>query len=418
MRVEVQRSAIKGTISAPASKSAMQRLLAGALLADGTSVVNTSSFCDDSLAAIDIIRELGAEVRVEEQKVIVRGGFNPVSGVIFCGESGLSTRMFTPIAALHNREIVINGKGSVLKRPLKMVEQPLRDLGVQISSMEGYLPLRVKGPLGGGEITTDGSVSSQFITGLLMALPVAGKASRLVVENLVSRPYIDLTISILKEFGIEIANDGYQVFRIPGNQRYRPGNFQVEGDWSGAAFLMVMGAIAGQIEISGLDSASTQADKAIYSAMGLAGADVHKEGDKILINTVPLKGFDFDISDCPDLAPPLAALALACEGRTVLTGTKRLLSKESNRSNALEQTLSSLGARIRSYEDRIEIIGGHRLTGGTVSSFNDHRIAMTLAVAALLSEGPVIINEMESVNKSYPGFINDFGHLGGNIRII
>jgi 3-phosphoshikimate 1-carboxyvinyltransferase len=326
--------------------------------------------------------------------------------------------MFTPITALHDKEIVINGKGSVLSRPVKMVELPLIQLGVEVSSTNGYLPIRVKGPLTGGSVTADGSVSSQFITGLLMALPVAAKDSRITVKNLVSRPYIDLTISILAGFGIEIVNDDYTLFGIKGNQVYRPGEYTVEGDWSGAAFLMVMGAIGGQIEIRGLDPESTQADREIYNAMSLAGANINRTGSSIIVSGGDLKGFEFDISDCPDLAPPLAALALACRGKTVLTGTRRLLSKESNRSHALKETLSSLGARINNFDDRMEIEGGYPLKGGIVDSFNDHRIAMTLAVAGLLCVEPVIISEMESVNKSYPGFINDFSLLGGNISII
>jgi 3-phosphoshikimate 1-carboxyvinyltransferase len=251
-----------------------------------------------------------------------------------------------------------------------------------------------------------------------MALPAAAKNSLVKVEKLVSKPYIDLTISILGEFGIEIVNENYSIFKIPGNQKYQSGEFTVEGDWSGAAFLMVMGAIGGEIEIYGLDSASTQADKAIFYALSLAGANVRQGAYSIIVSGGNLKGFEFDISDCPDLAPPLAALALACEGKTVISGTQRLLSKESNRSEALQQTLLSLGARIDCFENRMEIEGGHRLNGGTVDSYNDHRIAMTLAVAALLSEGPVIINKMESINKSYPGFVKDFSMLGGNIRTI
>ena len=418
MKVEVNSSPIRGSIKAPSSKSAMQRILAGTLLAEGSSEILSPSFCDDSRAVIEIIKGLGAEVSAGDDRVIVKGGFNPHSREIFCGESGLATRMFTPIAALHDKPITITGKGSILKRPVDMVVKPLADLGVAVESTNGFLPVMVQGPLKGGSIIADGSVSSQFITGLLMALPVVGTDSKLTVENLVSKPYIDLTVSLLSEFGIEIVNDGYHSFKIPGRQNYRPGSYNVEGDWSGAAFLMVMGALSGPVEIHGLNLASTQADKSIYNALNLAGADIRQSSSGFIVSAGRLKGFEFDVSDCPDLAPPLAVLALACEGTTILRGTKRLLAKESNRSKALQETLSALGAAITTGENTIEIEGGLKLKGGSVHSFNDHRIAMANAVAALLCSGPVIIEEMESINKSYPGFINDFVNLGGNIKIL
>lgn len=418
MKVEVNRSQIRGYVKAPASKSAMQRILAGTLLADGSSEILSPSFCDDSLAVIEIIRGLGAEVTISEERVLVKGGFNPYTREIFCGESGLATRMFTPIAALHNKPVRISGKGSILKRPVDMVVLPLAGMGVDVESTDGFLPLVVKGPLKGGNIIADGSVSSQFITGLLMALPVVDEDSILTVENLVSKPYIDLTVSLLSEFGIEIVNNAYRNFKIPGRQKYRAGSYNVEGDWSGAAFLMVMGALSGPVEIKGLNLASTQADKSIYYALSLAGARIRQTSSGIIVKAGRLKGFEFDISDCPDLAPPLAVLALACKGKTVLRGTGRLVAKESNRSRALHETLSILGANITSGENTIEIEGGVELKGGTVNSFNDHRIAMANAVAALLCRETVIIEEMESINKSYPGFIDDFLSLGGNIRII
>ncbi len=418
MKVEVNRSQIRGSLKAPSSKSAMQRILAGTLLANGSSEILSPSFCDDSLAVIEIIKGLGAEVKIGDDRVLVKGGFNPHTEEIFCGESGLATRMFTPIAALHNKPVRITGKGSILSRPVDMVVKPLTEMNVAVESTGGFLPVMVKGPLKGGSIIADGSVSSQFITGLLMALPVVGTDSILTVENLVSKPYIDLTVSLLSEFGIEIVNNGYRSFKIPGQQKYRSGSYNVEGDWSGAAFIMVMGALSGPVEIFGLNLASTQADKSIYYALSLAGAKIRQASSSIIVSAGRLKGFEFDVSDCPDLAPPLAVLALACKGKTVLRGTRRLLAKESNRSKALHETLSALGANITTGENTIEIEGGIELKGGSVNSFNDHRIAMANTVAALLCREPVIIEEMESINKSYPGFINDFVNLGGNMRIL
>jgi 3-phosphoshikimate 1-carboxyvinyltransferase len=417
MRAEVVISSVRGTVNAPPSKSAMQRYIAGALLSNGVSQIFSPSFCDDSMAAIAIAEALGAEISVSDDLVIVRGGFKPDRNEIFCGESGLATRMFTPIAALHNKEILINGKGSVLNRSLKMIERPLADLGVAVSSNKGYLPLKVQGPLSGGVVQADGSVSSQFITGLLMALPLTQKDSRIIVDNLVSKPYIDLTIRILKEFGIEILNHEYKEFTVRGRQEYVAGDFTVEGDWSGAAFLLVMGAMGGEVKITNLDPGSPQADKAIIEALSLAGAKIRRSDKSIIVTKSDLQGFEFDISDCPDLAPPLAVLGLACKGKTIIKGTGRLTAKESDRGKTLEESLTSIGAKIRNLDERIEIEGCIPLQGGIAESHNDHRIAMALAIASFKSKSPVCINGMECINKSYPGFINDLTKLGGNITI-
>jgi len=418
MKAEVTASSVRGTVNAPSSKSAMQRYIAGALLTKGVTTISSATFCDDTLAAISIAETLGAKTTIKDDIIEISGGFNPSGNKIFCGESGLSARMFTPIAALHDRPVVLDGKGSILKRPFDMVEQPLRALGVEVTSTKGFLPLTIRGPLTGGEITADGSVSSQFITGLIMSLPMAGKDSRLFVKNLVSRPYIDLTIKILQQFGIAIDNDDYTVFNVKGNQQYKSCSFIAEGDWSGAAFLLIMGAIAGEVTVTGLDQYSTQADRAITWALSLAGADLKPWADRISVKGGKLNSFEFDISHCPDLAPPLTVLAMACKGRTVIKGAERLVAKESNRGVTLEETMRSIGGRVTFTGNTIEIEGGVAITGGTAQSHNDHRIAMALACAGLLSEKPVYIEGMECINKSYPGFTADFIKLGGNLKMI
>lgn len=418
MKIEARGKAISGTVNAPSSKSSMQRYIAGALLAEGKSTIHSPSFCDDSMAAIGIAEDLGAKITVSGESVIVEGGFHPVKDHISCGESGLATRMFTPVAAIHSGEITITGRGSVLKRPLKMMELPMAELGVEITTNNGYLPVKIKGPLKGGDVYTDGSVSSQFITGLLMALPVVPDDSTIFVDNLVSRPYIDLTLSVLGRFGIEVLNHGYEKFEIPGRQKYAPGVYRVEGDWSGAAFLLTMAAIAGEAKVMNLDPHSRQADKVIFDILSRAGAKINFFDDSVIVSTGDLRRFSFDVTDCPDLAPPLAVLALACEGKSIITGTSRLTSKESDRGKILETTLSELGARIWNYKDRIEIEGGFRLNGGTADANGDHRIAMALASVSLLCDSPVIISGFECVNKSYPQFADDFRRLGGEITVI
>lgn len=416
MKAIGSRSVVKGRVQAPASKSAMQRYIAGALLADGLSQITASSLCDDTLAAISIAEALGAQISVSGEEVSIRGGFKPGATDIFCGESGLSARMFTPIAALHDKEIVLNGRGSLLRRPLDMVERPLAELGAEVISNNGFLPLRIRGPLKGGEVTADGSVSSQFVTGLLMALPIAPNDSKIFVENLVSRPYIDLTISILSEFGIKIENDDYRIFSVKGSQKFRPGLFKAEGDWSGAAFLLVAGAIGGNIDVTGLLADSTQADKAVIEALSVAGARININGDTIHVSGADLKGFEFDISNCPDLAPPLTVLAMACKGKSVLTGAERLAAKESDRGKTLEESMIAIGGRVKNHGTYLEIYGGKILEGGIASSHNDHRIAMALAVSSLICDSKITIEGIECINKSYPGFIDDFNSAGGNIK--
>jgi len=295
MRIEATCRTVSGEVNAPSSKSAMQRYVAGALLAEGVSRISSPTFCDDLRVAMAIAEALGAEISVTGNVVEVKGGFSPKKDQIFCGESGLSTRMFTPIAALHSGEIVITGKGSILKRPLKMMELPLIELGVKVSTNDGFLPVKIKGPIKGGDVYTDGSVSSQFITGLLMALPVVQENSVLIVDSLVSRPYVDLTIKILEEFGINIENHNYEKFIIQGGQKYRPGDFTVEGDWSGAAFLMVMAAIAGKATIRNIDVHSAQADKAILEVISKCGANISESDNSVTISKKDLHGYSHRI---------------------------------------------------------------------------------------------------------------------------
>ena len=240
---------LKGQIKAPSSKSMTQRAIAAALLADGQSIIHNPSYCDDSLAAMSIAVGLGARVEPQAHELKVTGTGVLKEPKLNCGESGLAIRMFSPIAALYPAEITMVGANSLKKRPMIMIEEALNQLGVKCTSTGGFLPLTIQGPIIGGKCEIDGSVSSQLLTGLLMALPLAEKDSEIKVNNLKSKPYIDMTIQILKSFGITVENSGYKLFRIPGNQKYIPNNYTVEGDWSGGAFLLVAGAINGQLTL-------------------------------------------------------------------------------------------------------------------------------------------------------------------------
>lgn len=410
----IKPSEINGTVRAPASKSMLQRAIAAALLSRGTTRILDPTYSNDAKAALRVVETLGARVAAGKDEIVITGGMNPKGTILNCGEAGLSIRMFAPIAALWHEELTLTGEGSLLTRPVSMIEGPLRKLGAAVNSTNGCPPLRVKGPLDGGEAEVDGSVSSQFLTGLLMALPRAAANSRLTVTNLMSTPYIDMTLTLLKEFGVEVRHRNYEIFYVNGNQEYYREEYRVEGDWSGAAFLLTAGATAGRVTVTGLDPASPQADREILTALRAAGASVKVSGNSVEVEKNKLNSFKFDATHCPDLFPPLVVLACNCEGTTVLTGVERLIHKESNRAAALTKEFSTLGASIRVNGNQMEI-DGTRLTGGVVDSHNDHRIAMAAAAAALNAAGKVTIRGSECTAKSYPDFFEDISALGGSI---
>ena len=418
MQVTISPSVIKGTITAPTSKSAMQRACAAALLRGGETVLHNPGVSDDDEAALDIIQQLGAHVTKRDKVVVINSnGVSPVADEINCGESGLSSRMFTSIAALSEEQIKITGKGSLVKRPFSFFTEVLPQLHVICESNSGFLPLTIKGPLRPANIEIDGSLSSQFLTGLLFAYSAAGAGDVTIsVKDLNSKPYIDLTLQVMKDFGLPVpVNNSYQSFYFT-NQRVNRStnqlfNYTVEGDWSGAAFLLVAGAVAGEISVQGLNSFSSQADKAVLLALMQTGAGMSIEEKQINVRRAKLKPFQFNATDCPDLFPPLATLAAYCEGTSVIEGVHRLTHKESNRALTLQEELGKMGVDIVLQDDLMIIKGGKKLKGTTVSSRHDHRIAMACAVAALGAEGNTVIESAEAVNKSYPQFWEHLRYL-------
>jgi 3-phosphoshikimate 1-carboxyvinyltransferase len=286
----------------------------------------------------------------------------------------------------------------------------LPQLAVECNTNNGYLPISVRGPLQPKNITVDGSLSSQYLTGLLFAYSAANANDvTITVTDLASKPYIDLTIQMLKVFGLKVpANNNYQLFYFDSstinqstNQRI---NYTVEGDWSGAAFLLVAGAIAGDVVVRGLDAFSQQADKAILQALMQAEAIMSIEEKQISVRGSKLKAFHFNATDCPDLFPPLVALAAYCDGTSVIEGVNRLTHKESNRALTLQQEFKKMGVEIQLQDDLMIIKGGTEVKSATVHSHHDHRIAMACAIAALRANGEVVIEAAEAVNKSYPQF--------------
>ena len=422
MKARVFPSTITGNIVAPASKSSMQRACAASLIRTGETIIKNPGVSNDDMAAIDVIQKLGAVVtKLENGDLhIVSRGVHPESNTINCGESGLGIRMFTPIAALSDRPITITGMGSLTTRPMHFFDEILPQVGVSIVSDSGKLPLQIQGPIKPHNITVDGSLSSQFLTGLLMAYGGAGaKDFTITVSNLKSKPYIDLTLAVMQHFGWSVTciNHEQFVFTVPNNAPdNKTINYQVEGDWSGASFLLVAGAIAGGIVVEGLDPFSTQADKAVLQALIDCGCQISIQPTKIEIAPLPLKAFHFNATDCPDLFPPLVTLASYCTGKTVIEGVTRLAHKESDRALTLQEEFGKLGVTITLQDDLMIIEGGKGVRGGIVHSRHDHRIAMACAVAALKADGVVEIEDADAINKSYPHFFKDLSYLNAAVE--
>jgi len=421
MKAFVTPSVISGTITAPASKSSMQRACAAALIRTGETVIKNPGMSNDDVAAIDVIQKLGAVVtKLDNGNLnIVSGGVKPQSSTINCGESGLGIRMFTPIASLSNSPIVISGMGSLTTRPMHFFDEILPQIGVSIVSDGGKLPLQIQGPLEPQNITVDGSLSSQFLTGLLMAYGGAGASDcTITVTNLKSKPYIDLTLSVMNHFGWDVSCINHEQFVFSASNNALDNTtvtYQVEGDWSGASFLLVAGAIAGGIVVEGLDPFSTQADKAVLQALIDSGCQISILPTRIEIAPLPLKAFHFNATDCPDLFPPLVALASFCVGKTVIEGVRRLAHKESDRALTLQEEFGKLGVTITLQDDLMIIEGGKGVTGGVVHSRHDHRIAMACAVAGLKANGIVEIEDADAINKSYPNFFKDLSYLTAQV---
>jgi 3-phosphoshikimate 1-carboxyvinyltransferase len=414
----IKRGNVKGVIAVPSSKSILQRYLIAALLSEHVTELHAISHCSDTLSCLDAVQKFGAKViesKPDFLKIKGQGkNIRPVAREINCGESGFALRALSAIAALSDTEIQLTGNGSLLNRPLGFMEDVFMQLGVKSKFTEGKLPVTLQGPVRFTDVVTDGSLSSQFISGLLMVFPFAGEEHIIEVRDLKSRQYIDLTLEVLQQFGIEITNEDYKGFIVQGNQKYKACNVNVEGDWSAASCMLVAGAIAGEVTVKNLSLKSSQPDKIILDVLKKVGAEIVIDANNITAGKPQrgkLKSFVFNATDCPDIFPALAVLATQCDGVSEITGVDRLLFKESNRALALQQEFSKLCNGIISIEGNIMKIKGENLKGALVHSHHDHRIAMALAVAGLCAEGNTVIDDSGAVSKSYPEFFNDLSGI-------
>ena len=436
MDVEISPRPLGGTVGAIASKSMAHRLLICAALCPGPTRIRCATTSRDIEATSACLEALGAGVERTGEWLEV----TPLAGsaasdnlrqgragaALDCAESGSTLRFMLPVVAALGSGADITGHGRLAVRPLSPLYEELLAGGADVSE-PGSFPLRVRGRLRPGRFELPGNVSSQYVSGLLLAAPLLGGPSEIrVTEPIESRPYIDLTIRALASFGVEVMETHEEVegtprtcFVVSPATPYRsPGEVEVEGDWSNAAFWLAAGALAGEVGVSGLDLMSRQGDRAIMAALAKLGARVERRRDLCVTTPGTPTGADMDVSDFPDLVPPLAAVAALAPGTTRLTGCGRLRLKESDRVETVCRGLAALGADITSEGDDIVICGVEALGSGVVDAANDHRIAMMAAIAATRATGPVTILGAECTEKSYPSFFDDYRALGGVVRTL
>jgi len=435
----------------PASKSFAQRAIIAAALAEGISHLSGYSPCGDNESALKAAQALGAKVQVDGSQLIIEGIGAREGGLhlqeLHTGESGFLTRLMIPLlAALSPDPVRVTGEKTLLARPLTDAHDIMAAYGARLypesnasRKTDCYLPLRVAGPLLPGRADVSGKGGSQLVSGLLAALPLLSEKSVLYVHEPRSIPYLFITVDVLKKFGIKIGSEmeggddfletqdwslctGVN-FRIKGGQRYQAADFAIEADWSGAAPFLVAGAIFGDVEVSGLDTRSLQADISIMDILTEAGASMSQldgPDGPIHVKRAPLSPFQADLNNCPDLFPMVAVLAAFCPGESRLLGVERLRHKETDRASAIEQTLRQMGVEVVVNEDEMVVSGiyltqrlatGQLLKGGAYPSFGDHRMVMALKVAALGADSPVVIDDTACVAKSFPNFNELFDRL-------
>lgn len=418
MRLEIKPKGIYGQIKAIASKSDAHRAVICASLADEKTKILISENSQDIEATISCVKALGAKVLKDGNTYEI----TPIkevykNAVLDCGESGSTLRFLLPVAAAMGADARFLGRGRLPERPMDLIVDVLKNKGNSFDS--NTLPIKVSGKTLPGEFEIEGNVSSQFISGLLFALPLLKEKSKIkLLSKLESSAYVDMTLSTLKKFCVDVnvLEDGYEI--NPIEKYVSPGEYIVEGDWSNSAFFLVAAALSGKILITGLDFASKQSDKAILQILQLAGVDAELSEEKITVRKSEIKPFSVDVSQFPDLFPILAILACGAKGDSLLYNAKRLRIKESDRIKTTKELILGLGGSAEETEDSLIIHGTGKLSGGAVNSHNDHRIAMSAYVASCICENSVILDGAEAVRKSYPEFLQDYERAGGEVNVI
>lgn len=418
MKVVIKKSNLEGVVSVPPSKSLSHRAIIAASLAKGTSKISNIIYSQDVYATIGAMEACGAVIEKHEDFLIIHGSkVKRVEKVINAKESGSTIRFMIPIALTCNEEITFVGENNLVNRPLDSYFEIFDIQGIAYEKKEKSLPLTVKNGLHSGIFHIKGDISSQFITGLLYALPLLPGDSKIVITtNLESKGYIDLTLAVLKKFGIQIINHNYEVFEISGNQEYKPTNYVVEGDFSQSAFWLVAGTLGANIQLANMNKDSYQGDKKIIQDINDMSGEVYFKEEFLIASKKSTKGTVIDFSQSPDLGPALTVLAALSEGKTTFINASRLRIKECDRITCMRVELEKMGAMIEESEDKMIIEGIKEFQGNvTLDSHNDHRLAMAFAIASLKTNGSITIENAMAVQKSYPHFFKDFERLGGEV---
>ncbi len=404
---------LAGTVTMPSSKSIMHRALLCASLSEGTTRLSPLLLSEDIKATISACQTLLSDICVGDSIVVSARHSLPEQSVINCRESGSTLRFFLPIAAALGAHVTFMGEGRLPQRPLTPLFELFEQTGCPYSA-QGNLPVTLHGRLPSGTLAIRGDVSSQFITGLLMALPLLGHSVLHVTTPLESRPYVDITLDVMKQFGVTCHQEQYRVFQTEGTYQ-TPGVFRCEGDWSNAAFWLVANALGARIRIENLSLASCQGDRQILAILQQCGFSLQEgfllQRQEKSHAQLPSSPVVIDVSDIPDLVPILAVFGSFCCQKMHLVGAARLRLKESDRLAATASELNRLGAAITELPDGLVVRHVSSLHGGHVQSHNDHRIAMALAIASLKSTAPVTIDGAYAVQKSYPAFWQELERL-------
>ena len=417
MKVCLKKSEISGAVTPPASKSMAHRALICAALASGESVLKGVSISKDILATIGGLRQIGAKIQIDGDTVQVIGTGNTINSpknIIDCNESGSTLRFFIPLFSMCNSKVEFTGASTLLSRP-QGVYQTLFDAN-HVEFIQDVDKICVNGALDAGNYTMRGDVSSQFITGLLYALALCGDDSTIqITEPFESRSYVELTIEAMADFGVEVLWEDQNTLSIKGGQKFTAQNYRVEADWSQTAFWAVLGAVKGHLTIKGVRQESKQGDKVILDILKRCGANFVIEKDSISFQSASLKAVEIDLADCPDLGPILMVLALFCQGETIIRNAGRLRVKESDRIAAMQAECAKMGGTIQCVEDTLYIKNTNIVGVDTLESHNDHRIVMSMCVAALCSDNQITMENAQAVQKSYPKFFEDLEEIGGKL---
>ena len=412
-------SVLGGKIKAISSKSDAHRILVCAALSARTTKIKCNVMSKDIAATIDCLKSMGTDILVNEDIItVIPKSFNKKTE-LDCGESGSTLRFLMPLVSALGMDATITGHGRLPQRPISPLKEEMEKKGITFHT-DNKFPLYLTGQLQSGEYEIKGNISSQFITGLLMALPILSGDSKIkIIPPFESKSYIDITISVLKKFGIEI-EEQENLYIIKGNQKFvSPEEITVQGDWSNASFFLCAGALCEKgVTVTDLDINSPQGDKKILDVLKSMGANVEINENQITVKKNELNGVVIDASDIPDLVPIISVVATACNSETRVTGAERLRIKESDRIKSVVEMLLSVGADAEETKDGIIIRGGSTLAGGMVNGYNDHRIVMSASILSTLCNGEIEITDSNAVEKSYPDFFNDFNKMGGNADVI